>query len=113
MVERRYFSQQEAEAKVGRRIRTLVTWSGVPKDTTGEVIRADPAGQAKTPLEEPVDTFDVAIQWDLPRDPVQIGAGEVEGEPFIAITGGKPLVDWFTKDEYEQYLVELSEEDET
>ena len=110
MIEREYFTQEEAEAKVGRRIKTLVPWSGVPGGTRGDVVRADRAGQSKTPFGEAVEAYNVAIQWDLPREPLQVASGQVGGEPFLAISGGKPLVDWFSKDEYDQYLAELDGE---
>lgn len=107
MIERKYFTQEEAETKVGQRIKTLVAWSGVPEGTRGDVIQADRAGQSKPPFEEAVEVYNVAVQWDLPREPLQVGTGQVEGEPFLAISGGKPLVDWFSKDEYDEYLEEL------
>jgi hypothetical protein len=112
MKEREYFSFDEAQAKVGRRIKTLVEWSGVPKDTTGQVIRFDPAGQTKPPFGEARETFDVAIQWDLPRaQPLAelVIPGDAPNNPYIHIRTGKPLVDWFTKSEYEEYLEELDE----
>ncbi len=112
MKEREYFSFDEAQAKVGRRIKTRVEFSGVPKDTTGQVIRADPAGQTKPPFGEARDVFDVAIQWDLPRaQPLAelVIPGDMPNEPYIFVRTGKPLVDWFTKSEYEQYLEELDE----
>ena len=110
MIEREYFTQEEAEAKVGHRIRTRVAWSGVPEGTTGAVVRADPAGPSKPPFGEVVDTFYVAIQWELPREPLQIRQGVIGDEPVLMITGGKPLLDWFSKDEYERYLDELDDE---
>jgi hypothetical protein len=110
MIERKYFSQEEAQTKVGRRIRTRVAWSGVPEGTAGDVIRADPAGQTKQPFGKAVEVFDVAIQWNLPAEPQRVGIGQLEGETFLVVTGGKPLVDWFTKDEYEKYLEELESE---
>jgi hypothetical protein len=90
MAERTYFTRAEAEAKVGKRVKTLVDFSGVPKGTTGQVIRADPAGKEKPPFGEAREVFDVAIQWDVPRE----------------YPSAKPLVDWFSRDEYEQFLVE-------
>jgi hypothetical protein len=111
-MDREYFSLDEAQAKVGRRIKTLVEFSGVPKDTTGQVIRADPAGQTKPPFGEAREVFDVAIRWDLPRaQPLaeMVIPGDMPSEPYIHIRTGKPLVDWFTKSEYEQYLEELDE----
>jgi len=98
--ERAYFTPAGAQAKVGRRIRTLVAWSGVPKATTGSVIRAD----------EGANGWTIAIQWDLPTEPRQVGIGEVDGAPYVVITGGKPLVDWFSRNEYERYLEELEDD---
>ena len=110
MTERDYFTAAEARAKVGRKIRSLVPFSGVPQETTGRVVRADPAGQTKPAFGQAREIFDVGVQWDLPREPLQIGHGLSAGEPFVAISGGKPLIDWFSKDEYERYLEELDDE---
>jgi len=74
-----YFTRSEAEARVGRRLRSLVAFSGVPQGTTGTVVSADPAGDGG---------YDLAIRWDLP--------GRT-----------RPLVDWFSRDEYERYLEEI------
>jgi hypothetical protein len=76
--ERQYFSFEEATAKAGKRIETLIDFSGVPKGSTGVVVRYDEAGSG----------FDVGIQWDL-------------------TDRSKPLVDWFSKDEYEEFLIEM------
>lgn len=73
------FEECAALTKVGRRIKTMVEFSGVPRGTFGEVTRADRSGEEYT----------VAIQWELSE------------------RLGKPLVDWFTKDEYERFLVEV------
>ena len=103
----RRFTKDEAERRVGRRIRTLVGFSGVPKGTTGTVIRADSAGRVKVG-DRIAEEFDLAVQWDLPAvGPQVIGAGDIGGYPFVTIRGGKPIVDWFTKDEYERYLTEI------
>ena len=58
------------------KIRTDYEFSGVPKGTTGTVIdvERDDMGNIK----------EYAIQWDLER--------------------AKPLVDWFTADEFVDYL---------
>ena len=105
---REYFSQAEAKAKVGQRIQTRVEFSGVPQGTTGRVISADEAGWAKPPFGRGEVVYDVAIQWDLmqpePFADLVIPAG---AEPYLHIQTGKPLVDWFTRDEYERYLDEL------
>ena len=106
---REYFSRAEAEAKVGRHIQTRVEFSGVPIGTTGWVISADEAGWAKPAFGQEEEVYDVAIQWDLPRpEPFADLVIPAGGEPYLHIQTGKLLVDWFTKDEYELYLDELS-----
>ena len=77
---RNYFSREAAQALIGQHIRSLVEFSGVPKGTTGKVIRAD-----KTAYE---DSYNVGIEWDLPYR-------------------HKPLVDWFSRDEYYRFLEEI------
>lgn len=111
MTEREYFTYEEVHAKVGRQVKTLVDFSGVPRDTTGQVVRADSAGRTKPMFGEAFETYDVGVQWNLPREPIQIERSDSAGEVFMAITGGRPLVDWFSKDEYEQYLEELESDD--
>lgn len=75
------FSYQETSSKIGKSIVALREFSGVSEGTKGQVIGIDKMG--KHPEE-----WDVKIQWDLP-------------ERF------KPLVDWFSKEEYESYLKEV------
>jgi hypothetical protein len=111
--ERKYFTRAEAEALVGRRIRSLVDFSGVAKGTSGRVIRVDPAGQSKPPFGKAVEVFSVAIQWDLPRRQPFMATGTADGEPFVFLDTGKPLVDWFSKDEYERYLMMEGDESES
>jgi hypothetical protein len=77
------FTQAEVEAKVGKKIRTKVEFSGVPKGSTGIIVRADNMGRE----------WDVVIEWNLA--PRQFGMKK------------KGLEDWFTKYEYEKYLEEL------
>ena len=71
-----HFNRQEAVALLGRRIRTQVEFSGVPAGTAGIVVRADPAGTQRA--------YTVGIQWQL------------DGRQ-------QPLVDWFTKSEYDRF----------
>lgn len=98
----RNFTETEARALVGKRIRTLTAWSGVEKGTTGTVTRADPAGRTRDGM-----AYDVAIEWDLPSAPPAVAVGTIEGEPVLAIRTGKPLTDWFSKSEYERWIEEL------
>jgi len=83
-----YFDKTTALSKVGKKIQTLVQFSGVPRGTTGTVIRADVVSHAIPVMGTAAELYDLAIEWDLPHR-------------------CKPLVDWFTKDEYEKFLVEL------
>ena len=79
-VQRQRFTEVDAQTKVGKQIRSLIPFSAVPQGTTGTVISAD----------ELAGGYDVVIEWDLPKHPY-----------------GKPLRDWFTKDEYERFLEEI------
>lgn len=86
----RYFTKGETEVLWGARIRTSVEFSGVPKDTAGTVTGAnktgrDTAGSFMRTGKAGPDGYTVAIQRDLPGR-------------------GKPLVDWFSKAEFERYL---------
>ncbi|HXG65953.1 MAG TPA: hypothetical protein VNO70_12670 [Blastocatellia bacterium] len=54
-MERETFTRAEAREKVGRAIRTLAEFSGVPKGTTGKVVAADEADRG----------YDVAAEWNL------------------------------------------------
>jgi hypothetical protein len=55
----------------------------------------------------------VAVQWDLPIKPPRLETEENKDQPFLAANGGKPLADWFSRSEYQQYLVEVEGEDTT
>lgn len=49
-----HFTSAEAGAKVGRRVRTLMAFSGVPKGTTGIILEPDD------------ELVTLPIQWNLP-----------------------------------------------
>lgn len=72
-------TEAEALARIGKKIRTRREFSGVPVGTTGTVIRPFQFGDG---------TFGLDIQWDLPGR-------------------GRPLVDGFSKEEYEGFLEEV------
>jgi hypothetical protein len=72
------FTRAEAQAKVGRRVRTRVASVGVTQGTIGTITGADRV----------IDGYDVGVAW---------------GEPWRRT----PWVDWLTKAEYEACLVEL------
>jgi hypothetical protein len=102
----RFFTRAEAEAKVGKKIRTLVEFSGVPKGTTGQVVRVDLMGKTKSAFGVASEVYDVVIQWELTIEPTEVTRGETDGEPFIFIRRSGPREDWFTREEYERFLVE-------
>ncbi len=76
------FTKAEAEEKIGRTVKTLTDYSGVPKGATGKVSHTD-----KT-----TDGWLVGIDW-------QLAARHFGTEP-------RPLRDWFTRSEYNEYLIE-------
>ena len=76
----RYFTESEARALCGRRIRTLRLWSGMPIGTTGRIIDLDVSSTGKG--------WRIAIEWDLAAKTV-------------------PMIGWFTRDGYEQELEAL------
>ncbi len=55
------FTQEEAEARVGRTVRATVAFSRVPEGTSGQVVRVDRVGSEMEPA-----AYDVVVQWDLP-----------------------------------------------
>lgn len=79
---RYYFGKDAAAALIGQRVRSLVEFRGVPKGTTGKVVRADPNPTGNA------NAYTVGVEWDLP-------------------SSGKPPVDRFSRDEYYTNLEEV------
>jgi hypothetical protein len=73
-----FFTRAEAQAKVGKWVRTRVTFAGVPQGAIGTIISADRV----------IDGYDVEVAWG------QSGRRT-------------PWVDWLTKEEYEACLIEM------
>ncbi len=96
-MEREYFTREEAEGKVGKRIETLREFSGVPYGTTSTVVEIDQAS--------PTD-YSLVIRWELPN-PRREQHFDIGGALVLFVSGGKPFVDWFIRDEYVRYLREL------
>jgi hypothetical protein len=94
---REYFTHKEALAKVGRPIQTLREFANAPPGTTGTVIEADRV----SPIH-----YSLIIHWNLSNEKREQHF-EIGGEPVLFVTGGKPLVNWFSRDEYERFLCEL------
>ena len=72
------FTRAEAQAKVGKRVRTRVAFAGVPEGLVGTIIRADRV----------IDGYDVEVTWG--------GSGR-----------RTPRIDWLTKAEYEARVIEM------
>ena len=91
------FMQDEAKSKLDKTIRSLVEFAGVPKGTTGRVVAIDYLR----------DGWDVVIEWNLPKPARSAMMSEIAGAPVLIVNTGKPLRDWFTREEYEKYLEEI------
>ena len=76
---RKRFTQGEAEHMRGRRVRSVVEFTDIPKGTTGRVIGADEI--------EPGD-FEILVEWELP--------GRHQRQH-----------DWFTREDFEHSLIEV------
>lgn len=72
------FTRAEAQAKVGKRVRTRATFAGVPQGAIGTIIRADCV----------LDGYDVEVAW--------VWSGR-----------RAPWIDWLTKEEYAACLIEM------
>ncbi len=94
---REYFTHEEAHAKVGRQVQTLREFASVPRGTTGTVIETDTVS---------TDLYSLVIRWNLQNEKREQHF-DIGTEPVLFVTGGKPLVDWFSRDEYERFLCEL------
>ncbi len=75
------FSRLEAQARLGRRVRTVARVDGVPDGTIGCVMQLD---------EIEANNFDLIIEWQ-------------------ALIDGKRQHDWFSKEQYERCLVDEPE----
>jgi hypothetical protein len=74
------FTRAEAQAKVGRRVRTRIAFAEVPEGAVGTILRGDRV----------IDGDDVEVAW--------VWSGR-----------RTPWVEWFTKAKYEAHLIELRE----
>jgi hypothetical protein len=72
------FSRDEAQEKLGRRVRSVVSLNEIPAGTSGTVMQTDEIEKGE---------FELIIEWDVrPASKLQ--------------------ADWFTKEQYEGYLNE-------
>src|SRR5436190_18483387 len=87
------FTRDEAAAKLGMMVQTTVPIFDVPAGTCGMVVNA-----AKTDAVG-YEGYSVAIAWQLAHAP----AASITPPP-------DPIIDWFTRSEYERYLIEITPE---
>src|SRR4029434_2105174 len=87
-----HFTREEAAEKQGVMVQTHVAIFDIPKGTCGTVVHS-----ATTD-----DGYSVAIAWQFTPDrPHGHDCGADLDPP------ADPIIDWFTKNEYERYLTEL------
>jgi hypothetical protein len=79
-MEQSSFTRAQAQAKVGRRVRTRIAFAEVPAGALGTVVRVDRV----------IDGYDLEVAWARPGCPT-------------------PWVEWFTKAEYAAHLIEVQE----
>jgi hypothetical protein len=89
----RYFSYDEARAKLGRVVWTRVSGRRIPQGTRGTVLYARRAG----------DGYELGIQWALTPPPLTFTA--LPRFPFLGLQR-QPAVAWVRKDQYQRYLAE-------
>jgi hypothetical protein len=77
------FNREEAQAKLGRRVRSIVACDGVPSGTFGCVMQLD---------EIEKNDFEVIVEW-------------------YVLIDGKRQHDWFSKEKFTQCLVDDPELD--
>ena len=87
-----HFTREEAAEKQRVRVQTHVAIFDIPKGTCGVVVDA-----AVTD-----DGYSVAIAWQSTPDWQHDHDRDADLEP-----SPDPIIDWFTKNEYERYLTEL------
>jgi hypothetical protein len=76
----RSFTRAQAQATVGRRVRTRIAFAEVPAGALGTVVRVDRV----------IDGYDLEVAWGRPGR-------------------STPWIEWFTKAEYTAYLIEVPE----
>ena len=92
----RYFSDEEAQARLGRVVWTRVAGRRIPQGTRGTVLYARQAGEG----------YELGIQWAL--TPAPLTWTVLPRFPFLGLRR-QPRVDWVRKDQYERYLAEADE----
>ncbi len=93
-----FFTLEEAESKVGRRVEALREIARTPPGGTGTVIETDQASE---------DGYYVVVQWDQASERRVFQFDTGEGETVTAVIGGRATRDYIRRDEYEKFLREV------
>lgn len=75
------FSKTEAEARLGKRVRTKLAIDGIPAGSVGYVMQIDEMERG---------AFELIVEW-------------------YSLVHGKKQHNWFSKDAYSQRLIEVEE----
>ncbi len=81
MIAHTRFSKAEAEALLGKQVRTRLAIDGVPAGAVGHVMQIDEMERG---------AFDLIVEWSV-------------------LVHGKRQHNWFSKDDYDQHLAEVEE----
>jgi hypothetical protein len=94
-----HFTCEEAAEKLGMIVQTTVPIFEVPTGTRGMVIHAAKSDDGG------YDGYSVAIAWQLAPARPQVHDPTLDAglTPLP-----EPLIDWFTRSEYERYLIEIT-----
>jgi hypothetical protein len=93
MIGREWFSQAEAQAKLGQVVWALVDGHRIRKGTCGRVLYARLQGHG----------YQLGVTWKV--SPLPFGLTMLERPPFVVV-GRTPALDWLRKDQYRRYLGE-------
>ncbi len=97
-----HFTKQEALSKIGKNIKIINDYAGMPKNTLGTVL--------STKNEE--GCWTVVIRWWRPTGVLTSyydNNNSIWNDILVDKITKKPLIDWFVKSEYEQFFRELSQ----
>jgi hypothetical protein len=94
-----HFTREEAAEKHGIIVQTTVPIFDVPPGTRGTAVQAAQTHD---------DGYSVAIAWPLVPDQSPEHGHAPDADPTPP---SDPIIDWFTKSEYERYVIEMTRED--
>jgi hypothetical protein len=89
-----YFTRNEANHKLGRRVRSLSTIGSVAEGTEGSIVKV---------IRSHADQWSIRVRWQTPRPVALIDVAE-----FSFFKREQPIVSEFSKSEYEKSIKEIS-----